>query len=139
RARQDRLRRIPAAAEDTRRRDAPASAVCSRVGCDIRQRSDADWLLSPEPAEYEYRQADAVDDGRCVPQVATCSGAEPSTSGGVQLRCESTTIVLRCSLRHGPRDRPRRTPRNIAVGSRLVASTPNAAGLGARTHGAAGG
>ncbi len=100
----------------------------------LRERTDADRLLSPEPAEHEHRQADGVDDGRRVSQVASNADEEPSPIAGVQLRCESTTIVLRCHLRHRPRHRPRCPSRDIDFRARRLAGAEDTSGVGARTH-----
>ena len=134
RARKDRVRRIPSAAQDARRSRPAAPAVRSRIGRHPEQRSDLDRVLSPKPAEYEHRQADGFDDGRCVSQVASRADEEPSPIAGVQLRCESTTIVLRCHLRHRPRHHPRCTSRHIDFRARRVAGAEDPSCVGARTH-----
>ena len=66
RAREDRVRRVPAAAEARRPRAETPARVRPRRRTSPAERTDADRLLSPEPAEHEHRQAHGEDDRRRV-------------------------------------------------------------------------
>ena len=123
----DRVRRVPAAAEDTGVMVRPRPQFAHGSRASLAERHDAARLLSPEPSEHEHRHADAIDDRHRVCRRGAAGGGERYVVPGVKPGHEPTTpFAIRSCLCGRARRAPRR--RNSHLDPRARSSADAARG-----------